>query len=80
MSWIRIPSPDEVPQDLRRLWEREGRRGPVDNVIRVQGLNPKALLAHYDLYKAVMHAPGPLSRRERELVGTAVSVVNRCRY
>ena len=31
-------------------------------------------------YRQVMFGPSGLSRRERELVGTAVSVLNRCFY
>jgi uncharacterized peroxidase-related enzyme len=35
---------------------------------------------HLDLYLALMFAPSGLSREQRELIGTAVSVANRCLY
>jgi alkylhydroperoxidase family enzyme len=35
---------------------------------------------HYELYKQLMHRDGPLSRRERELLGVRVSALNQCHY
>jgi hypothetical protein len=47
----------------------------------VQGLNPRALAGHHDLYRAVvLEARAPVSRKERELIATVVSSVNGCHY
>lgn len=51
-----------------------------DNILRVHGINPPVLRAHYDLYKAVMYGASPLSRVQRELIAVAVSSLNGCHY
>jgi len=30
-----------------------------DNILRIHGINPPVLQAHYDLYRATMYAPSP---------------------
>ena len=51
-----------------------------DNIIQIHAIHPEVMRHHYDLYREVMHRPGPLSRREREIIGVRVSVLNQCRY
>ena len=51
-----------------------------DNIIQIHAIHPAVMRHHYDLYRAVMHGPGPLSRREREVLGVRVSALNECRY
>ena len=51
-----------------------------DNIIQVHAVHPAVMRQHYDLYKQLMHGDGPLSRRERELLGVRVSALNRCHY
>jgi len=81
MAWIHIPSPKEAASSVREFWGRQGgASGRVANIIRIQGLIPKALLGHYDLYKAIMFLPSSLSRREREMVAVTVSRLNACHY
>ena len=36
-----------------------------DNIIQIHAVSPAVIRHHYDLYRTVMHGPGPLSRRER---------------
>ncbi len=43
-------------------------------------LHPEAMLAHLNLYKTIMFGPSGLSRRQRELLATVVSALNRCAY
>lgn len=58
-----------------------GERVPdPDNIIQIHGLHPAVMRGHYQLYRDVMHGPGPLSRREREVLAVRVSAINRCRY
>lgn len=51
-----------------------------DNIIQVHAVHPAVMRQHYDLYKQLMHGDGPLSRRERELLGVRVSALNHCHY
>ncbi len=51
-----------------------------DNIIQIHALHPAVMRAHWDLYRALMHGPGPLSRREREILAVRVSGLNHCPY
>ncbi len=51
-----------------------------DNIIQIHAVHPAVMRQHYELYKQLMHRPGPLSRREREVLGVRVSALNRCHY
>lgn len=50
------------------------------NVLAAQAGSPDLLRTHVAFYRQVMFGPSGLSRRDRELVATAVSVHNRCFY
>ncbi|MBI2837498.1 MAG: peroxidase-related enzyme [Acidobacteria bacterium] len=43
-------------------------------------MNPRALRAHLELYKAIVFQKSSLSRVMRERIGVVVSAANRCRY
>jgi AhpD family alkylhydroperoxidase len=47
---------------------------------RLSPLNPKVLATHFELYKALMFQPSPLSRADREALAVAVSRANSCAY
>jgi len=51
-----------------------------DNIIQIHAIHPAVMRQHYELYKQLMHGDGPLSRRERELLGVRVSALNQCHY
>ncbi len=51
-----------------------------DHIIQIHGVHPAVMRDHYQLYRDVMHGPGPLSRREREVLAVRTSAINRCRY
>ena len=51
-----------------------------DNIIQIHALHPAVMRGHLDLYRALMHGPGPLSRREREVIALRVSGLNHCPY
>lgn len=67
---------------LARLYRAhvDPEHGVVDNVLKIHSLRPDTLDGHLRLYTAVMHAPGRLSRREREGMAVAVSARNHCGY
>ena len=66
-----------VPPDALRSDERVA---DPDNIIQIHAIHPAVMRQHYELYKQLMHRAGPLSRRERELVGVRVSALNHCHY
>ncbi|MDH5235800.1 MAG: carboxymuconolactone decarboxylase family protein [Gemmatimonadota bacterium] len=51
-----------------------------DHIIQVHAVHPAVMRQHYALYRTLMHAPGPLSRREREVLAVRVSGLNDCPY
>lgn len=81
MAFIRTVAVAEAQGDLGRLYEQIGKaRGGVADIHQVQSLNPPALAAHLELYKAIMFRPSPLSRAWREAIAVAVSRANQCAY
>jgi hypothetical protein len=89
VAWIRIIDEDEArasPQHerLARLYKScvDPEHGAVDNILRIHSLRPETLRGHLQLYRSALHPRdrAGLSRRERELVGVAVSAANACHY
>lgn len=72
MAFIRYRSSDEL--------DASERVDDPDNIIQIHALNPAVMRGHLDLYRALMHGPGPLSRREREVIALRVSGLNHCPY
>lgn len=58
----------------------EDRVADQDNIIQIHAVHPAVMRQHWDLYRQLMHRPGPLTRRERELLGVRVSALNGCHY
>lgn len=52
----------------------------MDHILRVSAIHPEALRAHLAFYRALHHAPGPLSRVRREMIAVGVSQLNGCHY
>ncbi|MBA3887969.1 MAG: carboxymuconolactone decarboxylase family protein [Acidobacteria bacterium] len=79
--WIDNIPPSEAAGELKDLYERiGGARGGIAQIHQAQSLNPRALGTHFELYKAVMFQPSPLSRADREALAVAVSRANGCEY
>lgn len=51
-----------------------------DNILRIHGVHSRTMRQHYDLYVELMHRPGPLRRKQREMIAVVVSGINGCRY
>ena len=66
-----LPSDALLPDD---------RVADPDNIIQIHAVHPAVMRQHYELYKQLMHRAGPLSRRQRELLGVRVSALNHCHY
>lgn len=81
MSWIQVVRPAAATGRLRELYDAAiARAGRVFQILQVQSPNPRALETSLELYKALMHGPSPLSRRQRELIAVVVSRANDCHY
>lgn len=71
----------EAEGELAELYERIAPGDtPLDHILAIHSLHPRSLGDHFELYKTLMYGPGPLSRREREMVAVAVSRANDCHY
>jgi len=64
------------PEDLAP----EERVPDPDNLIQIHAIHPAVMRQHYELYVPLMRRAGPLTRRERELLGARVSALNHCHY
>jgi alkylhydroperoxidase family enzyme len=51
-----------------------------DHIIQIHAVHPAVMRQHVELYRELMHRPGPLTRREREALAVRVSALNRCHY
>ena len=72
MAFIPYTSPDVLAS--------EERVADPDNIIQIHAVHPAVMRGHLDIYRALMHEPGPLSRREREILALRVSGLNHCPY
>tara|TARA_Y100000385_G_C13083054_1_gene634926 strand:+ start:8 stop:610 length:603 start_codon:yes stop_codon:yes gene_type:complete len=82
MSWINTISYESATGRLKKLYDRiKGPKGVLDNVLTIHSLRPHTLEAHMTLYKAVLHHSGnTLPKWYLELLGTYVSMINKCNY
>jgi alkylhydroperoxidase family enzyme len=81
MARVKTIAPTVAEGELADVYARVSKtRGQIANILQVQSLNPQALGTHLDLYRAIVFAPSPLSRAEREAVAVAVSATNGCEY
>ena len=81
MPWIKVIEPKDATGELKQEYdEAVHRAGKVFNILRVQSLNPGALRASMQMYRATMFGPSGLSRAEREMLATVTSWANHCFY
>jgi uncharacterized peroxidase-related enzyme len=81
MAWIRTIEENEADGALKEIYdEQRGQAGAVANILKIHSLSSEVLRAHLAIYQAAMHAPGELSRAQREMIAVVVSVANGCHY
>ncbi len=82
IAWIETIAESNASGELKRAYQRSGdaKSGQVDHIMKIHSLNPASLIDHLHLYKTLMHADSPLTRVQREMIGVAVSEINRCEY
>ena len=64
----------------RELIPDSDRIADDDNILRIHGVHSRMLKLHYEIYVELMHRPGPITRVQREMIGTMVSSINGCVY
>ena len=72
MAFIKYVARESIPESDRISDE--------DNILRIHGVHSRVLKLHYELYLELMHRPGPITRIQREMIGTMVSSINGCVY
>lgn len=81
MAWIKVIHESEATGALKELYaDNREPWGGVDNIVKIHSLAPETLTAHLSIYKTLMHDPGELSQRQREMIAVVVSALNQCHY
>src|SRR5690348_16459393 len=81
ISWFPIPSEDQLPENLRKLFNKAREKvGFVPNVFRVFSFRPERLSAWFAHYKQLHEPTDHLNAAEREMIAVAVSMANGCLY
>lgn len=81
MAWVRTVDERDAEPYLKTLYEGlRKQRGFVPNIVKSMSIRPELTRAWMGLYTTLMFGPSQLSRAEREMIATVVSVANRCHY
>ncbi len=81
MAFIKTIDPAQAEGPLKEIYDNlVETRGKIAEVHKIQSLNPEALVAHMELYMAIMYGKSHLKRYQREMLGVVTSVANRCAY
>lgn len=81
MTRIKVVQHNEATGRLKEIYDGlVESRGKLADVHKIQSLRPESIIAHMSLYMEIMYSKSELSRAERELMGTVVSVANGCKY
>ncbi|MEE9225547.1 MAG: peroxidase-related enzyme [Bacteroidota bacterium] len=81
MAWIRVINENEAEKELKTVYDAyKAPWGGVDNIVKIHSLDPKSIKVHMDLYRLLMYGRSPLSRAQREMIASTVSIANNCRY
>lgn len=81
-AWIETVAEEDAAGDVLAAYQISGDRktGKVDHIMKIHSLHPQTMLDHQQLYVTLMYGRGPLSRPQREMIGTVVSALNHCVY
>jgi alkylhydroperoxidase family enzyme len=81
MAWIKVFSTDEATGLLKRQYDAALKRaGRIWNIVSLMGQNPEMQRDSMRFYKTLLYGESPLSRSQREMLATVVSVANECVY
>ena len=81
MPWIETVSLEKARGVLKKEYEAAIKRaGRIWNIVNIMSINPRVMKNSMDFYGAMMHGSSPLTRSQREMLATVVSVANDCEY
>jgi len=81
MSFIKTIEESEADGKLKEVYDYIIKsRGKLSNIMKIQSLNPDAMVKHLDLYKSIMFGKSNLTRELKEMIAVVVSVANKCSY
>ena len=81
MPYIKTIDEKEADGFLKKTYDSiAGKGNRMAHVLKIQSLNPEAMKTHYALYRTIMFGKSNLSRAQREMIATVVSVKNCCFY
>ena len=81
MAWITEIGPEDATGLLKQELDKAiARAGRVWKIVQVMSVNPAVLRSSMNHYLAIMHGSSPLTRFQRELLGTTVSRALNCHY
>lgn len=84
MAYIRTIPPAEATGKLKDIYfDKSGpsaAHGRVSGIRQVQSLNVDVLAAWRELDGRIMRGESKITRRQREMIATTVSSINRCSY
>ena len=73
-----IPIEQATGQLKKQFDEAIKRAGRVWHIVHIMSQNPRAMKTSLDFYSAIMFGKSPLSRVQREMLATVVSVELAC--
>jgi len=81
MPYIEVIEHENAEGELLEAYNELIRtRGKLASIHKIHSLNPKAMMDHMDLYMTLLYGNSPLKRLHREMLGTVVSIANKCEY
>ncbi len=82
VAWIRTVDEAEAADHVKAMYEALiKQRGWVPNIVKVHSIRPDGLRAAMQMMNATMYSQtSGLTRAQREMIATVVSVANRCHY
>jgi uncharacterized peroxidase-related enzyme len=81
MPRIKVINQNEATGQLKGIYDDLIKsRGQLAEVHKIQSLRPESIVAHMAMYMEIMYSHSELSRAERELIATVVSIANGCEY
>lgn len=81
IAWVKTVDEPEAEGYLKTIYGGMLRqRGFVPNVVKSTSIRPEFTRAWVGLVATLMFGPSQLSRPQREMIATVVSVANRCHY
>ncbi len=81
MAWVRTVEEPEADGYVKTLYEGLiKQRGWVPNIVKSTTIRPELTRAWMSLFTTLMFGASELTRAQREMLATVVSVANRCHY